>query len=262
MFFHTKDMDVELLTVIELEWDRVNAKAGYRPFHCISFRLLGGADILSDGRETVCIGEGEISFTPAEYDFSKRAEKGRIIAIHFTSSTPLPQEVVHFRPRNQDFFRQEFQKILTVWSEKKLGYEYESKMHFYRIVLEIEREWAQQSPSVTNEKLSAALQYIHTHCSEGGVSVEKLSRMCGMSDTYFRRLFVAEFGMTPKKYINHLRMTQLRELLQSNYYSIEEIAEICGFNNVNYFSLFVKKETGLPPSALRAQLLNPGKGQN
>ena len=68
--------------------------------------------------------------------------------------------------------------------------------------------------------------------------------MCNMSDTYFRRLFVAEFGTTPLKYINNLRMTQISELLQANYSSIEDISEQCGFNNVNYFSLFVKKETG------------------
>ena len=80
--------------------------------------------------------------------------------------------------------------------------------------------------------------------------------MCGMSDTYFRRLFVAEFGITPLRYINQLRMTQIRELLQANYNSIEDIAEQCGFNNVNYFSLFVKKETGMSPSLYRRKLLD------
>ena len=83
-----------------------------------------------------------------------------------------------------------------------------------------------------------------------------MAGLCGMSDTYFRRLFVEEFGMTPVKYITNLRMEHITELLRSNYYTVEEVAEACGFNNVNYFSLFVKKETGLPPTAYRAKLLN------
>ena len=76
-----------------------------------------------------------------------------------------------------------------------------------------------------------------------------------MSDTYFRRLFVTRFGQTPLRYINAMRFERARELLCSEYYTVEEIAELCGFNNVNYFSLFIKKETGLPPTTYRKMLL-------
>ena len=45
------------------------------------------------------------------------------------------------------------------------------------------------------------------------------------------------------------------ELLQSGYYSVGEIASRCGFNNINYFSTFIKKETGLSPLRYRDRLL-------
>ena len=127
---------------------------------------------------------------------------------------------------------------------------------FYKIILEIEKEWSKRTPSVANQNLSDAIDYIHMNFSSGDVSVDKLAKMCNMSDTYFRRLFVAEFGITPLRYINDLRMTQISELLQANYCSIEDIAELCGFNNVNYFCVFVKKETGMSPMAYRRKLLH------
>ena len=255
MFFNTNDLSAELLSVMELEWEKVNARAAFRPFYTLSFRLIGGATFYTDTQDSLYVGEGEITYVPEKYDFAKQAEQGKIIAIHFTSPSPLPNKILRFKPQNPGLFRSEFIKLHQVWNKKQLGYMYKSKILFYNIVLEIEREWERQTPSVANEKLSAALDYIHLHFSDGEVSIAKLADMCNMSDTYFRRLFVTEFGTTPLRYINRLRMTQISELLQANYNSIEEIAEQCGFNNVNYFSLFVKKETGMPPLLYRRQLL-------
>lgn len=256
MFLGTNDISAKILTVLELKWDSVDAHAGYRPFHCIALHLLGDVTIFSEGKPPEEVVEGEIVYAPAEYMFSKRAGPGQIIAIHFTCDEPLPFEILHFLPRNLDFFRQAFVQLHEIWSKKQFGYEYESKMLFYRILFEMEREYSRQQPSLANEKLSAALRKIHKEFTHGNLRVEDLAKMCGMSDTYFRRLFVQEFGLTPVKYINRLRLEHITEMLQSSYYTVEEVSEACGFNNVNYFSLFVKKETGMPPSVYRTKLLN------
>jgi len=72
--------------------------------------------------------------------------------------------------------------------------------------------------------------------------------MCSMSDTYFRKLFVENFAVTPLKYINNLRLNYAIELLSSGYYSISEISDKCGFDSIYYFRAFIKKETGNAPS--------------
>lgn len=256
MFFNSSDISVNILSVIDLEWDRVNATASKRPFHALAFRLIGGATLKSAGHDDLTVYEDELVFTPAEYDFHKSAEKGRIIAIHFFSDSGLPDTIQSFAPKNPDFFRQEFIKLYNVWSKKLLGYQHEAKMIFYRIIFEIEREWAEKTPSLANAHLSPALARIHESFTDSNISVDGLSRLCGMSDTYFRRLFVAEFGITPLRYINRLRMDLARELLRSSYYTVEEISERCGFNNINYFCLFIKKETGMSPLNYRKKLLS------
>ena len=255
MFFYTNNISADLISVIELQWEKVNARAGKRPFHTLSFRMVGGAAFLLDDQETLYVDESEIAYVPANYDFQKQAENGKIIAIHFMTDSPMPEKMLRFKPRNPNFFRTEFTKLYEIWNQKQLGFNYESNIIFNRIILEIEKEWSKHTPSVANKKLCDAIDYIHLNFSNGDISVTKLAAMCNMSDTYFRRLFVAEFGTTPLKYINKLRMTQISELLQANYNSIEDIAEQCGFNNVNYFSLFVKKETGMSPFAYRKKLL-------
>ena len=78
-----------------------------------------------------------------------------------------------------------------------------------------------------------------------------LAKMANMSDTYFRKKFVRAFGTTPLLYINDLKIAHAVELLRSGYYSVEETAENCGFDNQKYFSTVIKKKTGHTPSEFK-----------
>ena len=78
-----------------------------------------------------------------------------------------------------------------------------------------------------------------------------------MSDTYFRQQFRQEFGLTPIRYINRLRLQTAVELLQSGYYTVSEVADRCGFRNIQYFSAFVRRESGLTPQQHRKKLYEP-----
>ena len=257
MFFETSNLQAELLSVIDMSWPQVNARATGRPFHSLAFRLMGGADFLEDGKHFLRVEENEITFCPAGFDFTKQAGPGHIIVIHFTAPGPLPAVMSRFIPQNPGHFRQLFLEISRIWTEKKPGWEYEAKLLFYRIILDMERQWAANQHSTAREKLTPALEYLSGHLEDPDLSVDTLSQKCGMSDTYFRRLFVQELGETPQKYVSRLRLEKATELLRSGYYSVSEIAAMCGFNNPNYFSLFIKKETGLSPLQYRKQLLSP-----
>ncbi len=256
MFFKTAEITAELLTVLELEWERVNAKAEPRRFHALSLRLKGGASFFFNG-ELLSVKEGEITFAPAGLEFRKEAEQGRILVIHFTAKEELPHDFLRFRPNNPQYYAEQFTELHQIWSKKQVGYEHQAKMLFYKILYKMEQEWAEKKTS--GGRLAEVFDYIHGHFTDEKLSVEHLAARCGMSDTYFRRLFTAEFGTTPLKYINALRLHHAKELLRSNYYTVEEIAELCGFNNINYFSFFIKKETGLSPLALRRVLLEKVK---
>ena len=112
----------------------------------------------------------------------------------------------------------------------------------------IEREIAETKISKIHGSILEAVEYIHDHFTEDGLTVDFLAKMCGMSDTYFRKLFVKNFSLTPIDYIKSLKVNYARELLLSGYYTVGEVSDKCGFNTINYFSSFMKKETGLTPS--------------
>ena len=254
MFFDCPCVDANLQSVIEMKWDRVSARAGYRPFHALSIHPEGSATIFVNGKDPIPVEENAIVFVPARMDFAKEAGPGRILAVHFFSDSLLPREIRSFRPRNPSYFDQQFRRLLEIWTEKEFGYEYEAKILFDRVLLEIEREWAQERPTLTNAALAQACRYLHEHFTDPQLSMEQLSRMCGMSDTYFRRLFRREFHETPIRYLNRLRLRKALELLQSGAFGVGEVSEKCGFNNIHYFSAFIKRETGLNPSQCRKKL--------
>ena len=254
MFFETSDVNAQILSVMEMGWQRVNARVGARPFHALAYRLAGGTTLAVEGQDQLEMAADEITFCPADFAFTKQADRCRIIVVHFLSDSPLPRSIRRFVPQNPDHFRQAFQDLYRVWSEKNPGYEYEAKIQLYRILLEMERQWAAQAAS--DHRLAPALDYIADHLGDSSLSVDILAKLCGMSDTYFRKLFVELLGITPQRHISSLRLHKATELLRTGYYSVSEIAERCGFNNPNYFSLFIKKETGLTPLQYRKHLLS------
>lgn len=134
----------------------------------------------------------------------------------------------------------------SLWTRKQPGFEHECKSILYKIFYKIEKESI--VPSKNDDKIAEIIDYIHENFSNVELNVRTLAEMCAMSDTYFRKLFKQTTNTTPLKYINRLRMEYAVELLQSKYYTVSEISNKCGFNNVYYFSLFIKKETGLTPT--------------
>ena len=120
--------------------------------------------------------------------------------------------------------------------------------------MHIERDSEYQNYRDKQDKLSEAVEYIHEHFIDKELSVHYLSKLCGMSDTYFRKLFLSHFGVSPHTFINNLKLQYAVELLKSEYYTVSEVADKCGFENIYYFSSFIKKQTGKSPIYLMREL--------
>ncbi len=74
----------------------------------------------------------------------------------------------------------------------------------------------------------------------------------GISFDYMRHCFKEETNQTPLEYLTKMRLSQAkRHLRQNKFYSIGEIACLCGFSDRYYFSRCFKKHTGLSPKEYR-----------
>ena len=56
------------------------------------------------------------------------------------------------------------------------------------------------------------------------------------------------YGLSPIQYYHRLKTNYIKALICENKHSLSQIAELSGFSDLNYFSRFFKKNTGLTPT--------------
>ncbi len=88
------------------------------------------------------------------------------------------------------------------------------------------------------------------------ISLEDLASIAGHNSNYLCRIFKKEFGVTPIKYINDLKLSKAKDLLRNSNMTITEIAETLGFYSVHYFSKFFKEKEDMSPLEFRKAVSN------
>jgi len=246
MFFELNNFSFEILSVFELSWQQKKETPNSRPYPIISFRKTGSADIFYKN-DHIHVGNGAVMYVPAFCQYTIQSGFEELIVIHITSNSVLPNKIEVFKPQSPYYLKRKFEDIYSIWSKKQIGYEYDCKADLYKILANIQKETSSTTFSQNADKIAMATEYIHENFLSKNLSVSSLANLCSMSDTYFRKLFYKAHSTTPLKYINTLRLNYALELLNSHYYTLAEIADKCGFENVYYFSTFIKKETGKSP---------------
>lgn len=84
------------------------------------------------------------------------------------------------------------------------------------------------------------------------VTLADLARFADVSPRTLSNLFVSEVGFPPMRYLIELRLNRAMTLLRHTDYSIEQIAEDCGFPNRYYFTRMLSKYRRTTPAAFRA----------
>lgn len=103
-----------------------------------------------------------------------------------------------------------------------------------------------------NWHIKNAMYYIHAHINEQLTLKDVCDTIC-ITPSYLCQLFKRDVHMSFCDYVMSHRLKIAKGLLHCTDYSIEEIAEKCGFKNSAYFSTCYKKMYGFPPSKERAK---------
>ena len=83
-------------------------------------------------------------------------------------------------------------------------------------------------------------------------TVKEMAESVDMSESHFQRLFKAEKGLSPSKYLRKLRFEKARELLEGRrYLRIQEICFGVGINDQTNFTRDFKKFYGTTPTQYR-----------
>ncbi len=81
--------------------------------------------------------------------------------------------------------------------------------------------------------------------------VSEMAQYARLSRSHFARLFKEHEGMSPREYVEDLRLKRALQLLYSETMSVKEIAFACGIPDVNYFCRLFKKHMGMSPGEYR-----------
>ncbi len=103
-----------------------------------------------------------------------------------------------------------------------------------------------KAQSAKLKTVQSALLYMKQHMSEP-ISTEQIAQHVGFSKYYFCRLFKEITTYSPVNYLNLLRCKNAQRLLTEGKESIREIALLCGFENLSYFTRTYKKYMGVLP---------------
>ena len=130
-------------------------------------------------------------------------------------------------------------QVLTMW-----------RLFFHHVEPMLSRSGKSSPEKMTQVRLKKMLDYIH--CEYGShISLCDIAGVANISQSEASRCFRAGVQTSPINYLNNYRLDKAKELLQTTYNSITEIALSVGFDNVGYFGKAFRKKFHHTPKEMR-----------
>ncbi len=102
-------------------------------------------------------------------------------------------------------------------------------------------------------EIAKVIEYIDEHLSEQ-LTLEGLAEVAHFEKSYLTYLFNKLWGVSPMRYVNHLRVERAKLLLAGTEKSVTEIAAEVGFKSIHYFSRFFKEKENISPNDYRVEV--------
>lgn len=144
-----------------------------------------------------------------------------------------------------------FEKLEAKLKDPSLDGEREASAEAYQFLALMTAKSSSCGKRANQDRLSRILAKISLNAGDPDLAMKQLSEDTGLSRFSIHRIFKAELGISPKKYIDSLRLRKSMELLRESSLNIDEIALLAGFSNANYFAKFFRKKTSFSPSQFR-----------
>ena len=177
----------------------------------------------------------------------KTGKRGSCYAINFDAEFSGKPFSISFR--NSEKLFKLFRAAEKEWLMKTPVHQAFIKKCIYEIIIMLSEEQQKNYlPGKKEQIIMPALKKIDSDFAQPSLSISELSEMCGISEVYFRRIFMDKFGVSPKEYIITKRINHAGDLLKSGLFTVSEVAMLCGYAEPCHFSREFKKRTGENPN--------------
>lgn len=196
--------------------------------------------------------EGELFFAPrgSTYNTTVLTEDAVYTAIHFEADFAEEPKPAVYTLENFPEAEIMANNFSDMWNLGSQADRYTCLSLLYSLLSYLSAvEHARSSASSQKLLIKPAVDHLKRHIYDSTLTVDRLHRLCGISDTYFRKIFRAQFGLTPQEYILSKRLSHAHAIIRSgDFNTIGEVAAAIGFHDSLYFSKVFKKTYGVSPS--------------
>lgn len=104
--------------------------------------------------------------------------------------------------------------------------------------------------AINDRNVAAALSYIREHACRG-TSVEAVLKHAAASRSQLEKKFRRFLGRSPQSEIRRVQVARIKQLLVDTDFPLKKIADLTGFEHVEYLSVVFKRFTGETPGGYR-----------
>lgn len=108
-----------------------------------------------------------------------------------------------------------------------------------------------KQPENDNQLIVRIQAYIDENYGDPSLCLSRISDLFHISESYFSFLFKKTVGVNFSTYLEQVRMTQAKHLLETTDIKIADLYVAVGYNNLTSFRRAFKKKYGVAPNALR-----------
>ena len=246
--------NMENLKIVSVLYSLSSISRDYinRPYHGLVFKI-DGESIYTFPSGSITLSKNQIIYLPqgeAFYNVKRVGEEeSKYAVINFEAAIPNVT-VKLYDPESPGEIILLIDKLRKELLVESVSSQFESMALFYKILSLLHQNSSSQYFYLhKREQIAPAIEHIKSNLFDPDLKISELHRLCDISDTYFRKIFISVFGVAPKKYILDKRLSHAKNILDSGEYTyIYEVAAAVGFEDPLYFSKCFKTKYGYYPS--------------
>jgi AraC-like DNA-binding protein len=129
---------------------------------------------------------------------------------------------------------------------KAVNNPFSNSSHSYALCMSLLEELGDHPRPTSHQPFQELREYLKKHIARD-ISVQEMAEFCSLSRSHFTRCFSEQMGISPRVYLEDLRLKTAMGILYNERASVKETAIRCGITDVNYFCRLFKKRFGVSP---------------
>lgn len=175
------------------------------------------------------------------------------VRIHLTSIlAQIRRFMMKYHLQQQSTFEVAYRKLFHFILEEPILYSIiQEILLFTHMLMDCVTKSKQQLQADYRELV---VEIVSRDFADTSLTLHSVAKKLGISPNYLSAIFSKKQGIPFKRYVQHIRVQQARKILIETNLPLNEVAQMSGFEDVNYFSKVFKQQQGITPSKYRAKI--------